>query len=1136
MLASLGQAQSNLRHRNITIENDTTILDSLSVIPGTFYIITKDGNPADSSQYQIDYAQNILIAPSMKNTEVEMHYRVFDFSLTKPYSHKKFSDYKSPSDDSSDIRIKAYDWSEYDDRNNSKLQTSGSISRGISVGNNQDIIMNSSMNLQLNGEITPGVWIMGSITDNNIPIQPNGNSQQLQDFDKVFIKIYNDDNALTMGDFEVNSKNSNFLKYYKKSQGGMFETKQSIKNEKLTITSDAAYSSSKGRHCRQELEAIEGNQGPYPITGCQNEMYIVILSGTEKVYVDGQLLERGEMLDYVIDYNTATITFTSNFLITREKRIVVEFEYSDQNYARSLIVTNNEIKTEKTKTWINIYSEQDNKNRPYLRDLSDDDKRNLSLAGDNAAFGSGAFFDSTFNENSIYYQRVDTIIDNQPDSIYRYSTNPELALYRVNFSFVGEGSGHYNIKNASANGRVYEWTGKYQGAYLPIIQLIAPKQKQVFVMGNESTIGKYTIVETEIAVSKNDINTFSSKDSHDDVGQAASVSITQLIPLVADKHTLQAKIASNYAQKYFDPVDQFREVEFQRNWNTQHHDTLIDAIEYNTELKYINQLGFAAYGHDIFQKPGFYTGNRDKLTSELAFTKYRFAYNGSIMNSSDPIYRTSFIKSDADISRIMFRITKLGFNHITEDNKWREGDKLTIQSDKFNSQKVYYKTEDSLKNGFETSCQLRYDEAVDTVLNDFKPETQSLDIAAKLFFLKNANHQFMIAGTHRRLKVIDTTLLLNDENTNIGQIDYNGRFLKGMLSSHTFLEFGSGMERNKEYMYYFVGEGLGTYMWDKDKTDYNGNGVPDLNEFEIARYEYEANYIMIFVPGTEYVRTYVNQFNESINFDPYNNWKKHDDIRSKLALLSDRINYRITKKNRLDDFWINMNPFDYHVSDTDLVSFSKQIRNDVFLNRRSTKFNAQYIYSENENKTLTANGTDTKINLQHGIRTQWSPIRVLAINIDYDKTRKQSLSDAAYFSNRTYDIFGDKIAPLISIRPSFYFQVDAKYSYTYKHNVSELNEKAIFHSVGTEIKFSKPQKGRITAEFEYVAIEYDYITNNALTYVMLESLLPGNNFIWRLNIQKEIARNLQMSINYEGKKSENEKYIHTGSIQLRAYF
>jgi hypothetical protein len=53
---------------------------------------------------------------------------------------------------------------------------------------------------------------------------------------------------------------------------------------------------------------------------------------------------------------------------------------------------------------------------------------------------------------------------------------------------------------------------------------------------------------------------------------------------------------------------------------------------------------------------------------------------------------------------------------------------------------------------------------------------------------------------------------------------------------------------------------------------------------------------------------------------------------------------------------------------------------------------------------------------------------------------------------------------------------------------------------------------------------------------MLEGLQTGQNLTWRLLLQKNLTNFLDINLNYQGRKSETSQTIHTGSVQLRAYF
>ena len=132
------------------------------------------------------------------------------------------------------------------------------------------------------------------ITDNSIPIQPEGNTHQLQEFDKVFIQLKSKNTQLIAGDFETSKPKGYFLNYFKKTQGGHLTTAWKQANpfsNKDTIKQFVSIAAgiSKGKFARNNITADNGNQGPYKLTGAQNELYIIVLAGTEKVYINGTL-------------------------------------------------------------------------------------------------------------------------------------------------------------------------------------------------------------------------------------------------------------------------------------------------------------------------------------------------------------------------------------------------------------------------------------------------------------------------------------------------------------------------------------------------------------------------------------------------------------------------------------------------------------------------------------------------------------------------------------------------------------------------------------------------------------------------------------------------------------------------------
>jgi hypothetical protein len=97
-------------------------------------------------------------------------------------------------------------------------------------------------------------------------------------------------------------------------------------------------------------------------------------------------------------------------------------------------------------------------------------------------------------------------------------------------------------------------------------------------------------------------------------------------------------------------------------------------------------------------------------------------------------------------------------------------------------------------------------------------------------------------------------------------------------------------------------------------------------------------------------------------------------------------------------------------------------------------------------------------------------------------------------------------------------------------------EKCVTRELGGTLKYNQTEKGSFQSEFKMLTMKYSGNPNSAIGFELLESLQPGLNYTWTLTYQRTLSQNLQLSINYLGRKSEVIRTIHSGSMELRAYF
>ena len=1111
------------------VGKDTVIIDTFSINPRTFQILNKEKETLSLNYQLLPYKGMVVFFDIPYDTLIfNYHPLLIDFS-------KKY--YQHPISLNRTIEQKQYypsiNVSNTVNSNNlfqgTNLNRTGSISRGLMVGNNQDFSLNSNLNLQLSGMISPTMKILASVTDDNIPIQPQGNTQQLQDFDKVFIQVSDEKWKLTAGDFWIKNKDSYFLKYHKRGQGIHLKNKIIGKNN-LEIDVENSASISKGKFGRNVIQGIEGNQGPYRLFGNENENFIIVLSGTENVYIDGVLLKRGQNNDYIIDYNTSEISFTANTLITKDKRIIVEFQYSDKNYARSLLQSSTTIQRNNSSFYIYGYGEQDSKNQPLQLDFDLLDRQTLENIGDNIDLAIGSGIDSVdFNQSTNLYQKTDSL----GYEIYQYSINEQQAIYRLTFSEVGQGNGDYQIKENNALGKVFQWVAPdtinntviKNGNYSPIKKLVTPKKRQIISIGGKTLWNKNSL-NYELSTSNMDLNTFSSLNNEDNIGFAGLVNFENKNTL-KEKWELNQQYRMESISKDYKRIERFREVEFERNWNIQNlitqKDQLLSSAKIN--LKHVDNGLFQYRLNSYFIKNDF---NGYKNDFKIRWNnKVNINFDGSLMNS-DGEFNTSFLRHKTDLF-IPIRGLKLGFKDINENNRFFSADTLSNNSYRFYDWKVYLENYDSSRNRVQIFYQERYDWFKDRSILKKATKAISPGLMVGISSRKNFNLNYSLA--YRMLQISDSSLTnILPENSLASRLNYNLKLLKGGINTNSFLEIGSGLELQKEFIYIEVPAGQGVYTWN----DYNDNGIKELNEFEIAAFSDQATYIRVFTPNNNYVKIYSFQYNQNLNIDFRKIIKGKTLVEKFMNKFYNQTAVNTQKKTNDLDLATLVNPL-VNADNPIIQQMSNSLRNSLFFNRSSSKYSVELVTQLFANKNLLINGTDFRSTGKDQIKFRWNLNKSFMLNSQVSKEIKKNSS--TYMINRNYDIENKEINNRISFQPNTLFRVAVNGRYSEKRNaINYGNEKAFIKDIGVELRRSKRDKGLLNGEIHLVDINYNGESSSTIGFEMLEGLQLGKNITWKLGFQKNMSNNIQISINYNGRKSEENRAIHTGSMQMRAFF
>ena len=1129
---SWSQEVSSLYKTKKLAVKDSIRIDSVSINPSNFSISNLKNETIPFSSYTIDFENALLTFNTRVQTDsIKISYLSYPQFLTKTYQElderiivnstgNLQNLYKLSQPNSNRVTV-PFDG----------LASSGSISRGVTIGNNQNSVLNSELDLQISGKLNDKVTLRASIQDSNIPLQESGYSQRLDEFDQVFIEVFSERWRIRAGDIDLKNSQSYFSQFSKRIQG--LSLTANFKNEDSEFTSFAAGALVRGQFSSSQFVGQEGNQGPYKLVGPNNELYVLVVSGSETVYVNGIPLERGATEDYIIDYNAGEVIFNATYPITSEMRITVDYQYSERNYSRFIGYAGSHYKNDKWTLGVSVYNENDLKNQPLQQSLNSEQVAILSNAGDDTALMiAPSATPEAYNENRILYKKS---TENGVE-FFEFSNNPEDELYLVKFTAVGSQQGNYKIRSSNAISNIYEYvapiSGVKQGDFEPIVQLVAPVKLQVAVVNGAFKPNEKTAVEFEFATSKNDLNLFSSVDDENDTGVAGQLSIKHQFLKTAGDWTLDLTSDIDYIQSDFRMIERLYRPEFNRDWNieaplgNQIITDLGDQVFTVTGTQFSHpEKGALKYEFQHLNYNKNYKGNRHVFYSNLNLERFQFYSNSSLLETDDIHLNSFFYRSD---NRLKYSYNKgwSGVEFSTEHNEKKdiELNQLDPISQKFQAYEVFTGIGDSTKVFVKLGYMHRTNDSLQK--NRLTKVNTSNTYYLDSKWIQTQKTNLSLYANYRVFKSTNASAPLQKSINS--RLQYSQKLANNGIHWNTLFETNAGRLPRQDFTYVEVEPGQGSFVW----FDYNENGIQELEEFEIAQFQDQATYVRVLLPNQVYLRTHQNKLSQSLTLNPIQ-WANSPQASKRFwSHFYNQTSLLIDRKDINNSASIRLNPF--HSNAEDQLALQSNFRNQLFYNRGKQHYTVSYSYSESKARNTLSFGYveqetfSHQVNILHKIKEQW--LLSLQTNLD------ENFSASENFSSKNFQLKESLLNPKVSYLLDDNKRFDVYYQYQNKKNSIGDMEQLTQEKYGVSFMLTQNQKAAISGEFNYFSNEFSGISNTPVAYQMMEGLQPGTNFTWSLIAQKKLTKFLDLNLNYFGRKSETSRTIHTGTVQLKAYF
>ncbi|MBE0646140.1 MAG: hypothetical protein IH600_18805, partial [Bacteroidetes bacterium] len=1037
----------------------------------------------------------------------------------------------------------------------SELEKSGYIGRGFTVGSNRDLNINSGFRLQLAGKLSDDITVTGALTDENTPIQPEGNTRTIQELDKVFINIAGRNLSATLGDFNLRYRDSEFGRYNRKLSGVLGEgrfggaessaTGMSAVDGMGSVASgsavSASYASLKGTWHSLQFNGIDGVQGPYRLTGRNGEQPVLVLAGTEKVYVDGVEMMRGENNDYVIEYASGELFFTPRRLVTSYSRITVDYEYAERQYVRSLVTANSSaaLAGDRLSLTARYIREADDTDNPIDLEFSDDDRAVLRAAGDDAtaASRSGVVFvgyDTAKAAGRGQYIRVDTLIAGNPFVVYRYAPGADSATWSLSFSFVGTGNGDYRRKTVGT----FEFAGAGRGDYAPLRLLPLPRLHQLVDLQLAAVPVNDLRFSGEIGVSALDRNLFSDRDDGDDTGAAWTMGL-RWTPTLRYKNDLDLNFRYRDVASTFNPIDRINDIEFNRKW---------DLPSAAPERERIAEGGAAwsplaplrlSGGFGSMQRGGFSSlrleGGVDiarSADSSLPDLRWRIEHIASDDGTRGQSGR--WLRQQGEATYVLGIATpRLRFEQEHRENRDVASDSLLFTSLAFVDVRPGVLFPEFWNMTFSADVGVRLED----VPLDGALTRQSVDLLQQYGWSLRPWHDLSssVSVTVRDRKFSDAFRALGSKDIQTILTRAQARYMPFNGGVQTDLLYEVSTERTSRLQRVFlnVPYGQGNYEY---RGDLNGNGVQDEVEFEPTRFE--GDYILLTIPTDELFPVIDLKSSLRLRLRPDRILRDeadaplwHDVLRALSSETFVRIDEKSEEENTSDIYLLRLDRF---LNDSTTLRGFQNIRQDLFLFERSQAFSLRMRFDQRDGFSQFALGSERSWRRERSLRIKTQLVREIGLQADAIFLDDELRTAAA--SSRARDITSANLVGDFSYRPwkdvEIGFVVDSKSATDSWPTVPVV---ADITTLSLRSITAFPGPGRLRIEIERSTVTFNTEVER-FPFELTDGRAEGTSWVWRVNFDYRLTSFMQATLSYLGRSETERAVIHTARAEVKAFF